>query len=442
MSLTPPEQVGKLQAALHVKAKSSPDYRFYLLYDKLYRSDILWFAHRRCLLNGGAAGVDGVTFEDIEAYGEKRWLDELAEELRTRTYRPSPVRRVWIPKPDGKQRPLGIPTIKDRVVQMAAVIVLEPIFEADLQPEQYAYRPGRSAHDALRHVHRLLNTGHTEVIDADLSGYFDSIPHAELMKSVARRVSDGRLLHLVKMWLEAPVEESDERGRAQRTTRNKDEGRGCPQGAPISPLLANLYMRRFVLGWKVQGHEDRLDAHIVNYADDFVICCRPGRGTAAMRAMRQIMQTLKLTVNEAKTRQCRVPDESFDFLGYTLGRCYSPKTGKAYIGTRPSRKKVRSLCREISELTSRRWTLLPEPDRVARINRKLTGWSNYFCLGPVSKAYKAVDNHVRRRLRQWLCAKHKVPGRGTSRFPDEYLHTELGLVRLELRTRNFSWANT
>jgi hypothetical protein len=262
------------------------------------------------------------------------------------------------------------------------------------------------------------------------------------MKSVARRISDKHVLHLIKMWLETPVEDRDSGGGKQRTTRNKDTRRGSPQGAPISPLLANLYMRRFVLGWKVQGHEDRLDAHIVNYADDFVICCRPGRGTAAMRAMRQIMQTLKLTVNEAKTRQCRVPDESFDFLGYTLGRCYSPKTGKAYIGTRPSRKKVRSLCREISELTSRRWTLLPEPDRVARINRKLTGWSNYFCLGPVSKAYKAVDNHVRRRLRQWLCAKHKVPGRGTSRFPDEYLHTELGLVRLELRTRNFSWANT
>lgn len=243
------------------------------------------------------------------------------------------------------------------------------------------------------------------------------------------------------MWLAAPVEEIDERGRKHRTTRNKDEKRGCPQGAPISPLLANLYMRRFVLGWKVSGHEQRLDAHVVNYADDFVICCR-GTGAEAMTAMRQIMRKLKLTVNETKTRTCRVPDESFDFPGDTIGRCYSSKTGKSYIGTRPSKKKVQSLCREISELTSRRWTLQTVEDRVARLNRKLIGWSNYFCLGPVSKAYKAVDHHVCRRLRQWLCGKHKVAGQGTSRFPDEYLHQELNLVRLEVRTRTFSWANT
>jgi RNA-directed DNA polymerase len=441
MSLIPPEKVEQLQTALHVKAKRSSDCRFHQLYDKLYRSDILWFAYRRCLVNEGSAGVDGVTFEDIEAYGVKRWLDELAEALRSGTYRPSPVRRVWIPKPDGRSRPLGIPTIKDRVVQMAAVIVLEPIFEADLQPEQYAYRPSKSAHHAVRHVHSLLNTGHTEVVDADLSGYFDTIPHAELMKSVARRISDRHLLHLIRMWLDAPVEETDERGHVHRTTRNRDMGRGCPQGAPISPLLANLYMRRFILGWKVLGHADRLDAHIVNYADDFVICCR-GTGDQAMTAMRRMMEQLKLTVNETKTRQCRVPDDSFDFLGYTLGRCYSPKTGRAYIGTRPSKKKVKRLCREISAMTSRRWRLINTQDWVAKINRKLIGWSNYFCLGAVSNAYRAVDCHTRRRLRQWLCAKHKVPGRGTSRFPDTYLYQELGLECLSMRTRSFSWAKT
>jgi len=441
MSLPTLPTVEKLQTALHEKAKRSPDFRFYSLYDKVYRQDMLYDAYRRCLINGGAAGMDGQTFEDIEAYGARRWLDELAEELRTKGYRASPVKRVWIPKPDGKQRPLGIPTIRDRVVQMALVLVLEPIFEADLQPEQYAYRPGKSAHEAIRHVHSLLNTGHTQVVDADLSGYFDSIPHGELMKSVARRVSDKQVLHLVKMWLTAPVEETDRRGRTVRTTRNKDEKRGTPQGAPISPLLSNLYMRRFLLGWKVLGHEQRLDAHIVNYADDFVICCR-GTADQAMTAMRAIMGKLRLTVNEQKTRQCRVPDESFDFLGYTIGRCYSPQTGRAYIGTRPSQKKITRLCREISEMTSRRWTLLPVEDRVARLNRKLLGWSNYFCLGPVSKAYAAVDNHVCRRLRQWLCAKHKVPGQGTSRFPDDYLHQTLGLVKLPERTRSFSWVNS
>ena len=330
MGLRPPEKVRKLQETLHAKAKGSPGYRFYLLYDKVYRRDVLEFAYQCCHANGGAAGVDGQTFADIEEYGVDRWLGELTEELRKKTYHPKAVRRVNIPKPGqpGRTRPLGIPTVTDRVVEMAVLAVLEPIFEADLPPEQHAYRLGRSALDAVRAVHALVNTGHTEVVDADLSGYFDSIPHAELMKSVARRVSDRHLLHLIKMWLEAPVEESDERGRKQRTTRNKDQGRGSPQGAPISPLLSNLYMRRFILGWKVLGHERRLNAKIVNYADDFVICCR-GTAQRAMTAMRTMMQKLKLTVNETKTHVCRLPDESFDFLGYTIGRCYSTRTGRA-----------------------------------------------------------------------------------------------------------------
>jgi len=424
---------------LHAKAKGAPTYRFYALYDKVYRKDVLEWAYARCRANDGAPGVDHQTFEDIEAYGRDRWLDELAADLKAKTYRPQSVRRVYIPKPDGKQRPLGIGSIRDRVAQMAVVLVLEPIFEADLEPEQYAYRANRSALDAIRHVHGLVNTGHTEVVDADLSSYFDEIPHAELLKSLARRISDRHLLALIKMWLRAPVEEIDKRGRHHRTTRAKDEGRGSPQGSPLSPLLANIYMRRFVHGWKSLGYERRLNASIVNYADDLVICCRD-TADEAMAAMRGMMSKLKLTVNETKTRLRRIPEETFDFLGYTIGRCYSPRTGRPYIGTRPSAKAIQRLCREISELTSRRWAWLDVRDRIAQLNRKLEGWANYFCLGPVSKAYRAVDGHTCHRLRQWLCAKHKVQSQGYTRFPDRHLYQNLGLIRLQGRTRDFPWA--
>ena len=319
------------------------------------------------------------------------------------------------------------------------VLVLEPIFEADLQPEQHAYRPDHNALDAVRQVHGHVSMGHTEVVDADLSGYFDSIPHAELMKSLSRRISDRHLLGLIKMWLVTAVEETDERGRKRRTNRNKDEGRGSPQGSPLSPLLANIYMRRFIVGWKTLGYEQRLDAHIVNYADDFVICCR-GTAEQAMSAMRGMMSKLRLTVNETKTRLCRVPEGTFDFLGYTIGLCWSAKTGKSFIGTKPSAKKIARMKREISDQTSRRWLWTEVGDRVARLNRILLGWSNYFCLGPVSSAYRAVDRHTRHRLRQWLQGKHKRRSQGTSQFPDQYLHEVLGLVRLSDRPKSFPWA--
>jgi group II intron reverse transcriptase/maturase len=436
MSLKTPEKLRKLQRALYAKAKEEPQYRFYLLYDKVYRRDILEFAYRKCKANGGAPGVDGESFEEIEAYGRERWLRERAEELQTRGYRADAVRRVWIEKENGGQRPLGIPTIRDRVVQMAVVLVIEPIFEADFEPEQYGYRPGRNALGAIRKVHEHLNTGHREVVDADLSGYFDTIPHGALLKSVARRISDKHLLKLIKGWLKAPTQERRGPGAGRGQTRRT----GTPQGSPLSPLLANVYIRRLIVAWKRLGFEHQLQARMVNYADDLVICCRRD-ADAALRALKQIVERLQLSLNERKTQIRRVPDESFDFLGYTLGRCYSRQTGKSYLGTRPSKLRITRICGEISAATSSRWLLL-EPERIVdQLNRKLGGWSNYFCLGPVSKAYRVVDSHTRYRLRRWLRKKHKVQSQGTARFPDEYLYDRLQLVRLESRTRNLPWAN-
>jgi RNA-directed DNA polymerase len=441
MSLSTPSSIQKLQTALQAKAKQSPNYRFYSLYDKVYRQDVLAHAYALCKANRGEPGVDGQRFADIELYGLERWLGELALELNNRTYQPLPVRRVYIPKPDnpGQQRPLGIPTIRDRVVQTAAVLVLTPIYEADLQPEQYAYRQGVGALDAVRQVHSLLNRGFTQVVDADLSGYFDSIPHAELMKCLARRMVDGAMLHLIKMWLEMPVEEIDDRGHKHRTTRNKDEGRGTPQGAPISPLLSNLYMRRFVLGWKVLGHARRLRAQIVNYADDFVICCR-GTAEEAAATMREMMSKLKLTVNEAKTRVREVPSETFDFLGYQYGLCWSYRRRRMYLGTRPSKKRVQRVCRAISRETVSRWKFRDVAKEVVQLNGIMWGWANYFCLGSVSRAYRAIDMHARKRLRQWLSDKYKRQSSGWSAYTDTYLHDELGLIRLSNLTKSFAWA--
>ena len=317
-NLATPTSVQNLQMALHAKAKAEASYRFYALYDKISREDILAHAWAQCRSNKGAPGVDGQDFADVEAYGVQRWLGELALALRQGTYRPDPIRRVFIPKANGKLRPLGISTLRDRVCMTAAMLVLEPIFEADLPSEQYAYRPGRNAQQAVVEVEELLFRGHPDVVDADLADYFGSIPHTELMMSVARRIVDRRVLHLIKMWLGCPVEETDDRGRKTRTTEARDNRRGIPQGSPISPLLANIYMRRFVLGWKKLGLERRLGSRIVTYADDLVILCKKGNAEEALQQLRRIMSKLKLTVNEEKTRICKVPEGEFDFLGFSV----------------------------------------------------------------------------------------------------------------------------
>jgi RNA-directed DNA polymerase len=426
-SLETSDKVRELQIKLYRKAKKEPDFRFYLLYDKVCRADVLLRAWTLAKANDGAPGVDNESFDDIESKGVREWLDGLGKELHDKTYRPQPVRRVMIPKPGGGERPLGIPTIRDRVAQTAAKLILEPIFEADLEPNAYGYRPGKSAQDAIREVDKLLVQGHTDVVDADLSKYFDTIPHSELMQCVARRIVDKHVLHLIGMWLKVPVEERDEKGK-KRLTGGRDNDRGTPQGGVISPLLANLYMNRMLKGWKQTKRGEQFRARIVSYADDFVILSR-GKAEESLSWARGALTRMGLTVNEAKTSIRNARQEPFDFLGYTFGPHTSRQTGREYLGCSPSKKSVNKIRESVGEHLKPCRTGPWEEVR-DRLNQKLRGWKAYFSLGSPNRAYKVIDEHVEERVRHFLRRRHKVPSQGTRQFPTKRIYGELGVYRL------------
>src|ERR1700681_3248031 len=427
MSLTTPSKIRELQIKLYRKAKSEPGYRFYMLYDKVYREDVLAHAYARARANKGASGVDEQTFEEIESAGLEEWLTGIREELRNRTYQPQPVRRVTIPKPGGGERPLGIPTIRDGGVQTAAKLLIEPIFEADLEPNAYGYRPKRSAQDALQEVHKLLCEGYTDVVDADLSKYFDTIPHSELLQCVARRIVDKHMLHLIKMWLKVPVEERDENGK-RRMTGGKGSSCGTPQGGVISPLLANLYMNRFLKYWRITGRGEVFHAQVVNYADDFVILSR-GCAAEALDWTRSVMTRIGLTLNEAKTSIKQARKERFDFLGYTFGPHRLRKNGHGYLGASPSKKSVSRLRQKVGDLLVRS-NVVPWTEVRAHLNSMLRGWSNYFGYGTRLMAYRAVDHYVYERVRNFLRHRHKEASRGATKFSDAVVFGDLGVLRL------------
>jgi len=428
VSLATPEKIRALQRKLYVKAKAEPAFRFYLLYDKVYREDILHHAYRLARSNGGAPGVDGVAFTDIEESGVEEWLSRLGEELHGRTYKPDPVRRVLIPKPGGGQRPLGIPTVRDRVAQTAAKLVLEPIFEADFEESAYGYRPGRSAQGAVREVHRALCAGFTDVVDADLSKYFDTIPHPELMRAFARRVSDPKMLKLIKAWLKVPVEERDERGN-RRMTGGKRSKQGTPQGGVISPLLANIYINRFLRAWRERGKGGQYQARIVNYADDFVILSR-GHAAEALAWTRWAMRNLGLALNEDKTCVRDARQERFDFLGYTFGPERHRRDGHWYLAAQPSGKAVRRLKERVRSIL-RPGNKGAWPEVVGRLNRTLRGWANYYDQGTRYLAYRAVDNYVYHAVRNFRRRRHRIrnPGR-VRRLSSEVIFGKLGVVRM------------
>lgn len=427
-----PVKLTTLRQRLYRKAKLEPKFRFYTLYDRIYRRDVLSSAYRIARANKGKAGVDGVTFEDIEGSpgGVEGFLDEIQESLRTKTYRASAVRRGWIPKPDGRKRPLGIPTIRDRVIQTAMLLVIEPIFEADFMDCSYGFRPERSAHDALAEVRKHLEGGLKSVYDADLKGYFDSIPHDKLMKCLQMRIADRPVLKLIQMWLQAPVVEPDGTG-GQKIGRSK---KGTPQGGVISPLLANVYLHWFEKVFhSASGPGNWAKARIVRYADDFAVFARY-QGTQ----LREFIETkieswLGLELNRDKTKVMDLgqPGAGVDFLGYTLRYDWSLKRrGFRYLNITPSDKALKAERETLRRMLGRQQNHVPLPNLIEKVNRQLRGWANYFSFGYPRKAMRTINWYVRCRMIKHLRRRSQRPFRPPKGRSFHQHLKQLGLVYL------------
>jgi len=432
--LATPEGIRTLQRKLYTKAKQEPAYRFYALYDKVWRADILNYAYHLVRANKGSPGVDGISFEAIEqTTGIDAFGSQLAQDLKEKTYHPSPVRRVMIPKADGSLRPLGIPTIRDRVAQMAVKLVLEPIFEADFCPNSYGFRPKRSAHDAVDAIAEALHRGYTRVIDADLSKYFDSIPHAKLLAVVAERIVDGAILHLIKLWLKAPVMGEAEDGTRKHVGGGKANSRGTPQGGVISPLLSNCYLHLLDRIWERHQLVGKLKARIVRYADDFVVLCG-GQVDAPLAMVRRLLDRLDLVLNESKTRIVDARTESFQFLGFSIRVSKSWKSGKSYPHVCPAPKSLAKIKESMKQKTDRRLTPIPLDDVVRNLNASLRGWTGYFHYRNSSQVLDKVKTYAENRLRNHLMKRHKIRNRGEAlqRFPRQKLYADYGLFKVPI----------